>query len=71
MYAWIDQKDLAFESLTKGLQESDSAKFFNEMFYDPLFQNLHDDPRWNVFLEKTGTSPAQLSSIDFDIELPR
>ena len=69
-YAWADSKDSAFKWLDIGLQAGEGTSAFREVFRDPLFQNLHDDPRWHDFLEKTGTSPAQLASIDFEISLP-
>jgi hypothetical protein len=69
-YAWAGSIDSAFKWLDVGLQAGEGTSAFREVFRDPLFQNLHDDPRWHDFLEKTGTSPAQLASIDFEISLP-
>lgn len=37
---------------------------------EPLYRNLHDDPRWNELLEKLGKSPEQLARIEFDPKLP-
>jgi hypothetical protein len=35
-----------------------------------LFTGLHKDPRWQPFMEKLGTSPAQLAAIRFNVTLP-
>jgi hypothetical protein len=37
----------------------------------PLFSPVHDDPRWQPFVQKAGQSTEQLAAIDFDLELPR
>ena len=36
----------------------------------PLLRNLHSDPRWEAFREKTGTSEQALAAMAFDIDLP-
>jgi hypothetical protein len=37
---------------------------------EPLFANIHDDPRWLPFLEGLGKSPAQLDATEFEVKLP-
>ena len=37
---------------------------------EPLFANIHDDPRWLLFLESIGKSPEQLAAIEFEVTLP-
>ena len=37
---------------------------------EPLFNNIHDDPRWLLFLERIGESPEQLAAIDLEVTLP-
>ena len=37
---------------------------------EPLFANLHDDPRWLPFLRKIGKAPEQLAAINFDVTVP-
>ena len=36
----------------------------------PLFSRIHEDPRWQAFVEKAGQSPEQLALIEFELELP-
>jgi tetratricopeptide (TPR) repeat protein len=38
---------------------------------EPLFANLHSDPRWQPFLATINKSPEQLAMIDFKASLPR
>ena len=42
----------------------------SEIAIDPLFANLHDDPRWLPFLRKIGKAPEQLAAIKFDVKVP-
>ncbi len=40
----------------------------------PLFNNLHDDPRWTEWLAREGWSDedvAALAAIPFEVRLPR
>ena len=64
IYAWVGETDAAFEWIDKmyELYQSAPVNFPNE----PLLQKIHDDPRWNEFLEKIGKSPEQLAAIDLD-----
>ena len=67
IYAWRGDKDLAFEWLYRAEEtEPDRQKTTT---VDPLFANLHDDPRWEAILEKRGFSEAQLAAIKFPVEL--
>ena len=67
-YAWVGNADAAFEWLEKALNIQDS--FLTGCLYDPLFVKLHDDPRWPIFWEKVGLSPAQLATVEFEVSLP-
>lgn len=40
------------------------------VLHDPMFQNLHDDPRWEPLLESKGISHKQLAKIEFEFRLP-
>ena len=42
----------------------------SEIAVEPLFANLHDDPRWLPFLRKIGKAPEQLAAIKFDVKVP-
>ena len=37
---------------------------------DPMFANIHSDPRWLPFLRKLGMAPEQLAAIKFDVKVP-
>ena len=37
---------------------------------EPMFRNLHSDPRWLPFLERIGMAPEQLAAIEFKVTLP-
>jgi hypothetical protein len=49
--AW-DETDLAFEWLERAYQDREPGTA--EVKFQPVFQRLHADPRWNVFLHKMG-----------------
>ena len=68
IYAWIGENDLAFEWLQHRLEHDPDN--IAEIFYDPVYRKLHDDPRWLPFLEKVGEAPEQLAAIDFEVRLP-
>ncbi len=57
--------DAAFEWLEKARTYADPGLV--DILGEPLFQNLHGDPRWLQFLTSIGKSPEQLSSIRFDV----
>ena len=38
---------------------------------EPLFANIHQDPRWLPFLRKIGKAPEQLAAIKFDVKVPK
>jgi TolB-like protein len=51
-YAFRNEIDLAFDWLDQAYDERDDSVL--RFLRDPLFANLHDDPRWDLFLEKMG-----------------
>ena len=51
-YAFRGEIDHAFDWLEQGCDNRDSG--LPSMLLDPLLANLHDDPRWGPFLDKTG-----------------
>ena len=63
-----NERDRAFEWLDKAVTQEDAGLY--EVANDPLFANLHDDPRWLPFLRKIGKAPEQLAAIKFDVKLP-
>jgi TolB-like protein len=59
----------AFEWLDKAVAYRDPG--LPEISVNPLFANLHADPRWLPFLRKIGKAPEQLAAIKFDVKLPQ
>ena len=50
IYAYRGETDKAFEWLARAYKQRDGG--LAEMKSDPLLRNLHNDPRWPVFLKK-------------------
>jgi TolB-like protein/lipoprotein NlpI len=67
IHAFRDDADRAFEWLEK---ERQNGSTFAEIVADPLYANLHDDPRWLPFLRKIGKAPEQLAKISFKVTPP-
>ena len=64
VYAWTGNHDAAFEWLDKAIAIKEGGIGASRQV--PWLTPLHDDPRWQVFLEKIGVSDAQAATIDFD-----
>jgi len=65
--AFRGETDRAFEWL-------DKAVIYNDLIViavQPLFANLHEDPRWLPFLREHGKAPEQLAAIKFDFTVPK
>jgi TolB-like protein/DNA-binding winged helix-turn-helix (wHTH) protein/Tfp pilus assembly protein PilF len=60
--------DQAFEWLDKSDELNDPG--LTELVIHPLLSRLHNDPRWQPFLERMGMAPAQLDSIAFNATAP-
>ncbi len=67
-YAFRAEADLAFEWLEKALQYKDPG--LAQIIVNPMFANIHNDPRWLPFLESINRSPIQLAAIQFEINIP-
>lgn len=67
--AFRGENDRAFEWLDKAVEYNDPG--LTDIPTDPLFANIHDDPRWLPFLESIGKSPQQLAAIEFEVRLPQ
>ena len=67
--AYRGEADHAFEMLGKAVEYNDPG--LTDMAIEPMFANIHDDPRWLPFLESVGRSPEQLEAIDFEVTLPK
>jgi TolB-like protein/Tfp pilus assembly protein PilF len=66
--AWMGDKDFAFEKLFE--MAATGFQFLHRRTFSPIWQNLHDDPRWIEYREFNGTSPERLYAIEFDPPLP-
>ncbi|MBU1699566.1 MAG: protein kinase [Candidatus Eisenbacteria bacterium] len=67
VYAWIGDADAAFNCLDRAVSQGEAL---GDQFLQPSYRNLHDDPRWHAFLEKTGKAPEQLAAVTFQVTLP-
>jgi len=59
--------DAAFAALDRAFEQSPRDQIVT--YQRALLGNLHDDPRWDAFREKTGTSEEALARIQFDVEI--
>jgi hypothetical protein len=57
VHAYRGEKDQAFEWLERARQQRDPG--LQGTTTDPLFVNLHSDPRWQAFLHMMGMADAQ------------
>jgi serine/threonine-protein kinase len=60
VYGYRNDKDHAFEWLERARRQRDAG--LPGLRSDTLLPNLHDDPRWNVFLRTMGLADDQLKS---------
>lgn len=67
--AYRKQPDAAFDFLERAVTYGDPG--LADVAFEPLFDNLHSDPRWLPFLRSIGRAPEQLNAIRFDLQLPR
>jgi hypothetical protein len=49
-YAWNGDRDKVFEWLDRAHKQRDGG--LADIKFDPLFDSLHDDPRYRAFLRK-------------------
>jgi TolB-like protein len=69
VYAWRGAADSAFEWLEKAAAVHDLG--LGGALVEPMFDSLHDDPRWLPFLRKIGYAPEQIAKIDLKVTLPQ
>ena len=67
VFAFRGETDRAFEWLEKAIMHHDTG--LTDTGVEPLFANIHRDPRWLPFLQKIGKAPEQLAAIKFDVKL--
>ncbi len=68
-HAWIGDKDKAFEWLDMAYAHDERFRvrgyWFHRIMFLPIWQNLHDDPRWDAFRERMNMSAARYEAIEF------
>ena len=69
VHAFRGEADLAFQWLERELELTGPA--MPTIVAEPLFGNIHSDPRWAEFLSRIGKGPAQLAAIEFKVAAPR
>ena len=67
-YAWMGNADATFDYLDASVEKN--FYLLGGLGRHPLFEKMHDDPRWLPFLRSIGQAPEQLAEFEFDIELP-
>jgi TolB-like protein/Flp pilus assembly protein TadD len=67
IYAFRGEVDRAFEWLDRAKTQQDSG--LSQITQETLFENIHEDPRWPLFLERIGRSPEQLAAIEFKVTM--
>ncbi|MEE8368207.1 MAG: protein kinase [Thermoanaerobaculia bacterium] len=67
--AFRGEVDHAFEWLDKAVDYRDAG--LSEIVAENLFEKIHSDPRWVLFLRKIGKAPEQLAKIRFQVTLPK
>lgn len=66
--AWMGKNDLAFENLYA--MSATNFRALRNRVLSPVWQGLHDDPRWAEWRESDGMSAERLAAIEFDPDLP-
>ena len=67
VFAWVGDADAAFEWLDRAVAQNEEGLI--QQFPQPFFIPIHADPRWQTFRERTGTSAARLSAIEFKVPM--
>ena len=72
--AWRGQNEEAFLWIHRGIENISDLDLngfeFLQWLRDPLFANLHDDPRWGELRPRLGWPTERLAAIDVDLSLP-
>jgi len=63
--AFRGEADRAFVWLDKAVKYKDPG--LTDIPIQPLFANIHSDPRWLPFTESIGKSPQQLAAVEFSL----
>ncbi|MCH8958075.1 MAG: tetratricopeptide repeat protein [Proteobacteria bacterium] len=68
LYAWLGNADEAFRFMRLATEVYPGS--VGDAATNPLYQKLHDDPRWHEVLLEIGAAPEQLAAIEFNVALP-
>jgi len=68
IYAWQGDIDNAIVWLYRAFSD-DTHRFLGEV-HNPVWSNLHSDPRWHALREKAGISAERFAALQFNPELP-
>jgi hypothetical protein len=66
--AFRGEPDPAFEWLDRAVRYRDAG--LSHIMINPLFANIHNNPRWQPLLKRIGKSPMQLDAIKFKVQIP-
>jgi len=74
-YAWIGDADKAFQLWERGVNDESESEPSRQIYVtieatNPVYAKLHDDPRWQPFIDQYGVPPEQLAAIDIEFNLP-
>ncbi|MCZ6716729.1 MAG: hypothetical protein O6946_06660, partial [Gammaproteobacteria bacterium] len=67
-HAWIGNADEAFRHLEATAEHTPGH--LGGLATHPLFQKLHEDPRWLPFLSSIGQTPERVAAFKFNVEPP-
>ncbi len=68
LYAWLGDKDTAFDWLQKHNREMTWG--IRDHLTRPWYRKLHDDPRWRALLEEYQMTEEDFEAIDLTIRMP-
>jgi len=68
LYAWLGDKDRAFEWLAK--HDREMTWNIRSHLTRPWYRKLHGDPRWQALLEQYQMTPADFDAINLTIRMP-
>lgn len=68
LYAWLGEKDAAFEWLDK--HDREMSWGIRDHLTRPWYRKLHGDPRWQALLEQYQMTEADFEAIDLTIRMP-
>lgn len=68
IHAHAGDADAAYEWLDRAIESDEEG--LGTLLRDPLFEPIHDDPRWQSTLGRIGRAPEQLDRISFDVSYP-